>query len=43
MRPFEHIALSTYANVTADMSKWMIGDHGLQVEREIDHLARLYN
>lgn len=42
MRPHEHEALSTYANVTADMSKWMIGDHGLQVEREIDHLARLY-
>jgi hypothetical protein len=42
MRPFEHSALGTYANVTADLSKWLVGDHGLQVEREIDHLARLY-
>jgi len=42
MRPFEHSAFGTYANVTADLSKWLVGDHGLQVEREIDHLARLY-
>lgn len=42
MRPHEHEALSTYANVTADMSKWLVGDHGLQVEREVKHLAGLY-